>query len=498
MLLFSTVLDIEKTLTKDIFIKLVLEWNQGSPHESNIIKEINWNGERNIKYGNEKLWMDIEEYRNKNIIAVRYEKIEDDGAVWDTDYVMNFEDMKMSIRLDRSYLEEALIIDPKFSSPHFITLLIERGYVKKDGILEVLRKPLFINNNNLQILVDIINGKASYRLPIVYISKTYYDEDPVNVNLLAGKLKGVAHVLVQESNCTNNRLKILCNENNEYYGAIGIYFPRQAMGHRRYLYRRVTRIDNYLLEKVIRVVIQDANSQMVEPLYTWQGVKNAILRDRLFCQKEERVQVEEERRKALHELLKLKGNLDKMQQKAMEEAKSEADKILDDFEEDMRKLREQVEQLSRANDALTSENYGLRSKINSTDQVPVLFGGDEEEFYPGEIREMILDSLDETLKSINQKTRRYDVIKDILKKNTYERIHEKRERVLKNLFKDYKTLSGVKKQELKELGFEITDDGKHYRLTYYGDDRYKTTISKTGSDWREGKNIAATILKNMM
>lgn len=142
MLLFSTVLDIEKTLTKDIFIKLVLEWNQGSPHESNIIKEINWNGERNIKYGNEKLWMDIEEYRNKNIIAVRYEKIEDDGAVWDTDYVMNFEDMKMSIRLDRSYLEEALIIDPKFSSPHFITLLIERGYVKKDGILEVLRKPL--------------------------------------------------------------------------------------------------------------------------------------------------------------------------------------------------------------------------------------------------------------------------------------------------------------------------------------------------------------------
>ena len=498
MLLFSTVLDIEKTLTKDIFIKLVLEWNQGSPHESNIIKEINWNGERNIKYGNEKLWMDIEEYRNKNIIAVRYEKIEDDGAVWDTDYVMNFEDMKMSIRLDRSYLEEALIIDPKFSSPHFITLLIERGYVKKDGILEVLRKPLFIHNNNLQILVDIINGKASYRLPIVYISKTYYDEDPVNVNLLAGKLKGVAHVLVQESNCTNNRLKILCNENNEYYGAIGIYFPRQAMGHRRYLYRRVTRIDNYLLEKVIRVVIQDANSQMVEPLYTWQGVKNAILRDRLFCQKEERVQVEEERRKALHELWKLKGNLDKMQQKAMEEAKSEADKILDDFEEDMRKLREQVEQLSRANDALTSENYGLRSKINSTDQVPVLFGGDEEEFYPGEIREMILDSLDETLKSINQKTRRYDVIKDILKKNTYERIHEKRERVLKNLFKDYKTLSGVKKQELKELGFEITDDGKHYRLTYYGDDRYKTTISKTGSDWREGKNIAATILKNMM
>lgn len=287
MILFSTILDIKNTLTKDAFIKLVLEWNQGSPHIGNVIKDINWNGERNIKFGDEKLWMDIEEYRNKNIIAVRFEKIEEDGVVWDSDYVMNFQEMKMSIRLDRSYLEEALTIDPKFSTPHFITLLIERGYVKKDGELEVLKKPVFIDNTNIQMLADIINGEAVYRLPIVYISKTYYDENPVNVNLLASKLKGVAHVLVQESNCTNSRLKTLCNENNEYYGAIGIYFPRQAMGHRRYLYRRATGIDNRLLEKIVQVVIQYSNSQMVETLYTWQGVNNALLKDRLFSQKEE-------------------------------------------------------------------------------------------------------------------------------------------------------------------------------------------------------------------
>ena len=54
-------------------------------------------------------------------------------------------------------------------------------------------------------------------------------------------------------------------------------------------------------------------------------------------------------------------------------AKAEADKILDSFEGDMLKLQEQVEQLSRANDALTSENYGLRSKINAVDRVPVIF-----------------------------------------------------------------------------------------------------------------------------
>ena len=274
------------------------------------------------------------------------------------------------------------------------------------------------------------------------------------------------------------------------------------MGHRRYLYRRVTGIDNRLLEKVVQVVIQYSNSQMIEPLYTWQGVNTALLRDRLFSQKEERAQVEEERRKALYELLQLKGNLDKtqekMQQKAIEDAKAEADKILDGFEEDMRKLQEQVDQLSRANDALTSENYGLRSKMNSVDRVPVIFLGDEEEFYSGEIKEMILDALDEALKAVTPKTRRYDVLNDILEKNSYRKVCEEREQTLKNMFKDYKSLSGIMKQELKDMGFEISDDGKHYRLTYYGDDRYKTTIAKTGSDWREGKNIATTILKSMM
>lgn len=81
-------------MTQDNFIKLVLEWNQGSPHKNNIIKGISWNGERNVRYGDENLWLDIEEYRNQNIIAVRYERKEEDGAVWDTDYVMNFNTMK--------------------------------------------------------------------------------------------------------------------------------------------------------------------------------------------------------------------------------------------------------------------------------------------------------------------------------------------------------------------------------------------------------------------
>ena len=133
MLLYSTTLCINDTLTRDGFIQLVIQWNQSSPHEDNVIPNINWNGEHNIRFGSESLWLDIEEYRNKNIIAVRFEKRVEDGAIWDTDYIMNFDTMEMTIQLDRSYTEDAQMEDLQFSTPHFISMLIDGGYLHDDN-----------------------------------------------------------------------------------------------------------------------------------------------------------------------------------------------------------------------------------------------------------------------------------------------------------------------------------------------------------------------------
>lgn len=123
--------------------------------------------------------------------------------------------------------------------------------------------------------------------------------------------------------------------------------------------------------------------------------------------------------------------------------------------------------------------------------------GVEDEFFPGEIKEMILEAVAEKLKNTAAKTRRYDVLADIIQRNGFEGASEKRANTIKILLRDYRTMSGTLRQALMDLGFTITEDGKHYRLTYYGDGRYKTTVSKTASDHREGKNIASTIIKNM-
>ena len=71
MLLYSTILDIKNTMTKEAFIRLVIKWNQGSPYKDNIIPGIQWKGEKNIRFGDDNLWLEIIEYRNKNVIAVR-------------------------------------------------------------------------------------------------------------------------------------------------------------------------------------------------------------------------------------------------------------------------------------------------------------------------------------------------------------------------------------------------------------------------------------------
>lgn len=326
------------------------------------------------------------------------------------------------------------------------------------------------------MLARIINGESQYRLPVVYVSKTFYGKDPVDIKRMSSRLKGIAHVLVQKSGWQNSEIRQLCDSKNEYHGAIGIYYPNKAMGHRRFFYRAYDGSDNILMEKVIKSVITYSISQMVNKLYTWSGVNNALLQDRYSSQKEEKLVAEYEKAKAVNE----------------------ADQLIESVDEELTRLQRQVDRLTKANDSLTYENQGLRAKLDSSEDIPILYLGDEDEFFQGEIREMILDALIEKMKSTPNKTRRHDVLNDIIQKNGYEGVFEKKADEVKATLRDYKSMSGTTKQILTDMGFTITEEGKHYRLTYYGDRRYKTTVAKSGSDHREGKNIAATIIKNML
>ena len=53
MILYSTLLPISSALTPQSFIDLVLEWNRSDTHGENRIPDLAWNGEDNVRYGND-------------------------------------------------------------------------------------------------------------------------------------------------------------------------------------------------------------------------------------------------------------------------------------------------------------------------------------------------------------------------------------------------------------------------------------------------------------
>lgn len=469
MLLFSTVLDLQDHITPDDFIKLILEWNAGSKYADNIVPDIDWHGEHNIRFGNEGLWMEFVEYPEQKILAVRHEKITKDGVAWDSDFIMNYGEKRISVQLDRTYSEDALAIDAAFSTPHFITLLIEHGFLRDDAGLPVMRTPIYITDADQECWQRATAEESPYRLPMVFVFKTAAGEDPLSVDWLASRLKGAAHVLVERSVEECAGIRKLAGRAEISFGAVRIFYPSGTVRRKNYYYRSATGDESIRLEKVIRNVIQYNISQRIDRLYTWHGVSGSMLNEQLRRQIESRLKAEDE-----------------------------VEKVYEAFDEDLRSLQEKVAELTRANDALQYENQGLRAKYASAEAAPVLFLGEEEDFYQGEIRDMILATLDEALTATEKATRKADVLEDILDNNPYYHLSEERKQRVKSLFKGYKNLTGAMRQELQSLGFEITEAGKHYKITYRGDQRYMVTVGKTPSDNRSGSNNAALINKMML
>lgn len=469
MILFSTILKIKDTMTKERFVDLVIEWNNTSKFQENIVSGVNADGKCSGRYGTDHLSMEFAAYSEKNTFAVRHEKITEDGVIWDTDFIVNFNERKIAIRLDRTYGEDAIVMNGAFSTPHFITLLIENGYLSDDQSLPVLRTPIEITDSDAGIFKDIEKGISRYQLPIVYVAKTLDNQEPLNAELLASRLKGAAHVLVERDKESCSDCIQLCGETKEDFGAVRIYYPAKTIPRKRFLYRSKSGNTETRLENVVRHVVQYWNTQETNILYTWNGVTNAILSE----------------------------NLNKQMSKR-QEAEAEIDQIYEAFDEDLKAMQNKLAELTKANETLTLENSILRSKLNTTDSLPIVYQGEEEDFYPDEIKDMILGILDETLSNTEQSTRRSDILEDILQSNVYQHLSEERKKRVKALFKGYKNLSGAMKQELLDLGIAISDDGKHYKLTYHNDPRYMVTIGKTPSDNRAGNNNAALVNKVML
>lgn len=467
MLIYSAKIPVVVDLDKETFVKLVIEWNQNSPYDK--MDCVVWDMMTYDQEWHEKdRSLSIIDLSEQKTVAARFWKKDQDEIVWTNDIILNYKEHILAIRLDRATTEFATDFTPSFKPPYFMKMLIQKGYTREDEGLPISDKSISIHIDNIDAIRNIILKKSRPMLPVVYVTKAW-EKYAVNPDELAINLQGIAHVLKESDASLSNILKKSCNGQYAHNGEIEIYFPNISLKNKKY------HADSFggkerLRHRIVRKISQYCNQQKVDDLFTWESIQI--------------------------ERLKLKERfLSESHQKILDENSELYDMINDMIDDAENKYEKQIRNLNSQVLSLKAENQGLREKLGGSDEVPLLFFGEEEDFFEGEIKELILDCLDEYRKQHTNEKRRNDVIKDILESNDWQKNAKKKQATLKQILKGYSSMSGTMRKDLEELGFTITEDGKHYKLTYYQDNRYTATMAKTGSDYRGGSNLTSSIRK---
>ncbi len=472
MLIFSTRLPVKDTLTKEKFFELVVRWNQDSPHHR--IDGIEWDGGYRHRWGDMKNMLEITEY---NDVAAAHFVQSEHGVHWTTEFILHTERREIGIYLSREATENTVYFHKEFKPPYFLKLLMRENVLGSDGGLTISEYPhsFGATADEQQVLTQLcLEDAGAFRLPVVYLTRDWFTEHcVVDEGELARRLCGVAHVLVESDKDVSRTLKDLCHGKNVYNGGMAVYFPSVSAAAKRFIPYDGMDVEK-VMTQIVRMIFRYMNQQKRERLDTWDGIQMMQMR------RQTKQLLAEKRR--------------------IEENRKQTSKEKEQYWDEYVKAQTQVEALTEQNARLQSELAVLRARVDSMGENPLLYYGDEKEFYQGEMLEFVRTALSEKLDRLPKEKDRHlrcaDVLQDLLNANECEEIQAQRQTELKRVLKGYRTLTPEIQSTLIDVGFRITD-GKHYKLTYYDDERYTVTMAKSGSDWRGGENLFSEIKKRV-
>lgn len=173
-------------------------------------------------------------------------------------------------------------------------------------------------------------------------------------------------------------------------------------------------------------------------------------------------------------------------------------------------LEKENRELRRENEALSDQVRALEEKIRlleSSDHLEsvhhesevkhsgdtILCHGPEEDLWPDEEKELILSILKKELPNLLNGSRRQLLVQDILESNPFYGTHEIRRNNLKKTLRGFSTISSATEAKLRDQGFTLTKTKTHFKISFMNDPRYTYAMPATGSDRRNGDNLAAQI-----
>lgn len=167
------------------------------------------------------------------------------------------------------------------------------------------------------------------------------------------------------------------------------------------------------------------------------------------------------------------------------------------FDDENKALRAQLEESENEKNRLIV----LLKSANKNKQQPgdiLIRRAKETDFIENEAITLIISILKERAQQEQENSRRHHIIEDIINSNKIKDCRDELRGYIKNILKSYDGLDQPTRSEFRKIGFSIEEDGKHYKITYNSDDRYKFTLSKTPSDHRGGQNLASDIIKKIL
>lgn len=373
MQIYSAMIPVKESFSKKEFVRLVLEWNQGSPCDR--MKGVNWDGESySLCWRDESRMLALEELPEKRIIAARFQKEDIYGMIWTTDLILNLEEKRLSVRLDQETTERTSSFFYHFSPPYFIRMVIRKGYAGMDGRLPVTGEPVALGIGKKELAEAVLLGKEHFQLPVVYVTKKWDGTYPLHVKRLSERLQGTAHVLKETDPKLGELLRKSCDGENPHHGAIGIYYPSASAENKKIHFEPYT--EEILSQKIVNMIYRYENQQTRGPLYLWEDIRM-------------------ERLRLNHSVLL--NNHRKIQEENQD--------LYEIFEAQLKSQEERIETLTNRVTALSLENQGLHAKMEERQAVPLLYKGSMREFYEGEVRGILLELLEDCLERQEPDTR---------------------------------------------------------------------------------------------
>ncbi|CBJ37268.1 protein of unknown function [Ralstonia solanacearum CMR15] len=128
----------------------------------------------------------------------------------------------------------------------------------------------------------------------------------------------------------------------------------------------------------------------------------------------------------------------------------------------------------------------------------VLQTAQEQYLYAGELLGVVRDAIADAVTRVTKDSRRQHILSCIVQANPPTGEAEAMRNRLKALLRDFRSMDAKVRSGLQDMGFEISEEGKHYKIVFQGDDRYTFTTSKSGSDHRGGLHLAGDISRLLL